>query len=65
MMLMGWGLNGQGQHQSHTADKTVWAQSRRNKQKRYVQTQSTDKAFTRYQTAEPSIWEENMEMEEP
>lgn len=21
----GWGLNKQGQHQSHTADKTVWA----------------------------------------
>lgn len=65
MMWTGWGLNGQGQHQSHTADKTVWAQSRRNKQKRYVQAQSNDKAFTHFQTTEPGIWEENMEMEEP
>lgn len=46
-------------------NETVWAQGRWNKQKRYMQAQSSDKASTRYQAMGLSIWVENMEMEEP
>lgn len=64
-ILKGWELNGQGQSQSHIAIETVWAQGRWNKQKWYMQAQSSDKASTRYQAMGLSIWVENMEMEEP
>lgn len=64
-ILKGWELNGQSQSQSHIAIETVWAQGRWNKQKRYMQAQSSDKASTRYQAMGLSIWVENMEMEEP
>lgn len=65
MILKGWELNGQGQSQSHIAIETVWAQGRWNKQKWYMQAQSSDKASTCYQAMGLSIWVENMEMEEP